>query len=106
MPCLSDVSASDLEHSSGCPIHFGMISAILLHDPISVGNTLAHDCSWFPRCILSMLYPYWHTWSEFNVVFLRLVLLPPDEFLIHTSPGLLECLVVEESLSPWVCAVL
>ena len=32
--CLSDIGASDLEHSSGSPIHFGLISAILLHDPI------------------------------------------------------------------------
>ena len=47
-----------------------------------ISGTLAHNCSWFPRCILSMLYPYWHTWSEFNVVFLRLVLLPSDEFLM------------------------
>ena len=34
VPCLSDVGASDLEHSSGSPIHFGLISAILSHDPI------------------------------------------------------------------------
>ena len=63
VPCFSDIGASDLKHSPDPPIHFGLISAILLHDPIWVGITLAHNCSWFPRCILSMLYPYWHTWS-------------------------------------------
>ena len=82
VPCLSDIGASDLQHSSGSPIHFGLISAILLHDPTWVGTVLAHNCSWFPRCILPVLNPNRHTWSEFNVVFLQLFLLPSDEFLI------------------------
>ena len=64
VPCLSDVGASDLQHTSGSPVHSGLISAILLHDPIWVGTALAHNCSWFPRCILSVLDPNSHTWSQ------------------------------------------
>ena len=34
VPCLSDVGTSDLQHTSGSSVHSGLISAILLHDPI------------------------------------------------------------------------
>ena len=30
VPCLLDVSASDLQHTSGSPVHSGLISTILL----------------------------------------------------------------------------
>ena len=34
VPCLSDISTSDLQHTSGSSVHFWLISAVLLHDPI------------------------------------------------------------------------
>ena len=84
VPCLLDFcwGASDLEHRSCSPVHFGLLSTILLHDLVRVCGTLAYDCCWFPRCILSVLNPYWCIWSEFNVALLWLVLLPSDEFLM------------------------
>ena len=79
---LTDVGTSDLQHASGSSVHLWLISAVLLHDPVGVWAALSHNGGWFPRCILPVLDPDCHTWSQLYVVPLWSTWLSPEDLLV------------------------
>ena len=74
-------SRSYFQGISGAPIHLKLLCTFFLHNPIGVRCTLVYHYCWFPCSILPVLHPNWCTREQFLLLPLRLIALPPDEFM-------------------------